>query len=178
MLKKRMLQFWFAVGLIVAMMCLASLPFSSTTSFAASDGAYQVKEPVNSQAVSPLAVPSAIPSPPLSTEEAEPAGYCGDHETTGLENCQNCPADAGVCPPLFCGDHYVSIGETYANCPQDVPPPFSTRRPIGWCGDGICQGGPNACKTCPQDCGVCPPVVSFNGDVVAGVCTGKRATAF
>eukprot|EP01098_Paradermamoeba_levis_P001151 TRINITY_DN112_c0_g1_i1.p1 TRINITY_DN112_c0_g1~~TRINITY_DN112_c0_g1_i1.p1 ORF type:complete len:477 (-),score=178.44 TRINITY_DN112_c0_g1_i1:218-1648(-) len=79
-------------------------------------------------------------------------GVCGNGICEKLpaelseENCENCPADCGVCPTCagVCGNHRCEsdLGETACNCLEDCP---------GCCEDGICGPGENF-KRCPTDC--------------------------
>lgn len=78
------------------------------------------------------------------------AWTCGDGGCNApSENCTNCPADCGPCPPT-CPDGACGTGEDCRSCPADCGACPST------CGDGACNGGED-CRSCPADCGACPP---------------------
>ena len=46
------------------------------------------------------------------------APKCGDHVCSGVEDCNICPADCGVCLGGTCGDFHCDSGEA-ATCPSD-----------------------------------------------------------
>ena len=65
-------------------------------------------------------------------------GRCGNglNSFGEQENCDNCPADCGACPPPVCGNGVCEPGESWAS-PADGSP---YTRPMGP-------------LTCPADCG-------------------------
>jgi cysteine-rich repeat protein len=72
-----------------------------------------------------------------SCECLQLAAVCGTGGCEAGEDCANCPADCGSCPPLpaACGTGGCEAGEDCASCPADCGACPVT------CGDGVVQPG-------------------------------------
>ena len=106
---------------------------------------------------------------------------CGDRTCDPIkENCKNCPADCGACPPEDCCSANGSPGCDIPACEDavcaldgfccsvlwesncatlacDFPVCECTNCEKIICGDGSCDPIEEDCVVCPADCGECPP---------------------
>jgi hypothetical protein len=104
--------------------------------------------------VTPTPTPTSVtPTPTVTPTPVCPDGNCGPGESP----C-NCAADCGPSSCAECG----CVFNEGASCNCDIScVDFGDCCPdscsecvvgVGCCGDGICDGGEDACTNCPQDC--------------------------
>ncbi|MEK6606721.1 MAG: hypothetical protein AABZ30_03585 [Myxococcota bacterium] len=96
---------------------------------------------------------------PMLFPDGAMGDFCGDGACNGLEACETCPDDCGICTPCGDGACDAAASEDCASCAPDCGL-------CPTCPNGACDAGED-CESCSLDCGLC----ELCGD---GYCTASE----